>query len=168
MLADGWPWTIQVAAEEPRRPGGRIPVGDRSTGRHQRAERDPPERGRRRSEHRDLRRARQDLCVWPRLPRAMVGAQLHVNPNGLTPAVSPLTDLDPAFADLFTALRVPGAGPLHRRDRRRHRGDGRLLAGHRTSGGLSGKTSSRRRPTGRRRNARRGRSRRAAAARSRC
>jgi len=41
--------------------------------------------------------------VFAKVPRSVTGAQLHVNPNGLEPSVSPLLDIDPGLGDLFTA-----------------------------------------------------------------
>jgi hypothetical protein len=41
--------------------------------------------------------------VVAKVPRAMTGAVLHINPTGLPTALSPLFDVDPKFADEFTA-----------------------------------------------------------------
>lgn len=41
--------------------------------------------------------------VVAKVPRSMAGAALHINPTGLASTVSPLFDVDPKFADEFTA-----------------------------------------------------------------
>lgn len=41
--------------------------------------------------------------VVAKVPRSMTGAVLHINPTGLPTSLSPLFDVDPKFADEFTA-----------------------------------------------------------------
>jgi len=41
--------------------------------------------------------------VLAKVPRAVTGAELHVDPNGLPSDVSPMLDVDPAMGDQFTA-----------------------------------------------------------------
>ncbi len=102
MLADGWPWTIQVSARNRDDPSGGYLWGIGQPG-------DSTVPSETRPSQADAGPSIETLVehgrtyVLAKVPRAMVGAQLHVNPNGLTSAVSALTDLDPGFADLFTA-----------------------------------------------------------------
>lgn len=102
MLADGWGWAIQVSMRNPDdaaagylwwigQPGDstkptetRLSLADEAPSIETLVE-----HGR--------------TYVLAKVPRSMSGAQLHINPNGLPSAVTPLIDVDPDLADQFTA-----------------------------------------------------------------
>ena len=103
MLADGWPWTIQVSTRNPSnasngylwwigQPGDStqpteteisLPSGKPTI-------ETIVEHGR--------------TYVLAKVPLSMTGAQLHVNPNGLPSTVTPLLMIDRSLADNFTAM----------------------------------------------------------------
>jgi hypothetical protein len=102
MLADGWAWTVQVSARNIDDPAGGYVWGIGQPG-------DTTVPSETRLSQADAAPSIETLVehgrtyVLAKVPRAMVGAQLHVNPTGLAPVESPLLDLDPGLADLFTA-----------------------------------------------------------------
>jgi hypothetical protein len=102
MLADGWPWRIQVSTRDSSsasdgylwwigQPGDSaqptetrisLPTGKPTI-------ETIVEHGR--------------TYVLAKVPLSMTGAQLHVNPTGLPSTVAPLLAIDPSLADNFTA-----------------------------------------------------------------
>ena len=102
MIADGWPWTIQVSARNRDDPAGGYLWGIGQPG-------DSTVPSETRPSQADASPSIETLVehgrtyVLAKVPRAMAGAELHVNPNGLASAASPMADLDPGFGDLFTA-----------------------------------------------------------------
>ena len=111
MLGDGWPWTIKVSTRNASnasdgylwwigQPGDSTqPTENRislPTGK-------PTietivEHGR--------------TYVLAKVPLSMIGAQLHVSPNGLPSTVAPLMPIDPRLADNFTATVFSEAVPF--------------------------------------------------------
>jgi hypothetical protein len=102
MLADGWPWTIQVSARDLDDPAGGYLWGIGQPGDSTGA-----------SETRVSQAAAAPSIetivehgrtyVLAKVPRTMAGAELHVSPTGLSSTTSPMVDLDAGFGDLFTA-----------------------------------------------------------------
>ena len=102
MLADGRPWTIDVSTRERDDPAGGYLWWIRQPGDAQQpSETRLSSAGGVPSIETVVEHGR--TYVLAKVPRGTNGAQLHVNPNGLASVVTPLTDLDPGFADLFTA-----------------------------------------------------------------
>jgi hypothetical protein len=111
MLADGWGWTIQVSTRNPGDPAAGYlwwigQPGDSTKPSETRlsltgagASIEPfVEHGR--------------TYVLARVPRSMAGAQLHIDPNGLVPAETSLSDVDPGMGDLFAANVFPEPVPF--------------------------------------------------------
>jgi hypothetical protein len=105
MLADGWPWTVQVSARNVADTGGGYTwwigqPGDSTTP----SEALPSQADDSPSIETLVEHGR--TYILAKAPRSMSGAELHVNPNGLPSAVVPLTDLDPGFPDDFAAYVI--------------------------------------------------------------
>ncbi len=111
MLTDGLPFTIQVSLRNRDDPAGGYLWG---TGQR----RDSTSLSETRPSQADAAASIETLVehgrtyVLAKVPRAVSGAQLHVNPNGLPSLVLPLADIDPAFSDLFAAYVFSEAVPL--------------------------------------------------------
>ena len=102
MLADGWPWTVQVSARNVADPAGGYmwwigQPGDSMTP----TEALPSQADASPSIETLVEHGR--TYILAKAPRSMTGAELRVNPNGLPSAVVTLADVDPEFPDGFAA-----------------------------------------------------------------
>jgi hypothetical protein len=111
MLSDGWGWTIAVSTRDP---------GDASAGylwwigqpgdSTRPSETRPSAPGGTPSIETIVEHGR--TYVLAKVPRSVSGSQLHINPTGLASTVTPLLDIDPQMADLFTAAVFFDAVPF--------------------------------------------------------
>ena len=103
MLADGWAWAIQVsvAPSRDRNPNGYLWWIAQPSDSIRPSEIRPSLPAGAPTIETMVEHGR--TYVVAKVPRAMTGSVLHINPTGLPTTLSPLFDVDAKFADEFTA-----------------------------------------------------------------